>query len=324
MTDIIFTHHLLFFSSSDIATRQHSVASFTSGFASVYRQRRPNSLTISIGCDDRSSIHSVKSTPPNSDSSSSSPLSIDHLDEIKKRKLILQNFAYTHEDDRGSLRIRLMSSGEVDQTCVLIADSIPESSTLSRWNFKRYVRIYIYYLFFFRLGQYLIDLSYRNVTELEFLVKQYLDNQRTVFPHSATLVGFYKQKNNNPGEEEEKVACTVEISFNALGMHSFPSTPLPPRDHPYICNMVVKRELRRKGIGWHLLMACEKLTSLIFSSDNNPHPQAPTVYLHCRVVNLGALSMYKKAGYTVVKTDNILVWLSFHRRKTLMFKKLEQ
>ncbi|KMZ69048.1 hypothetical protein ZOSMA_223G00450 [Zostera marina] len=300
MTDTIFTHHLLFFSSSDIATRQHSVASFTSGFASVYRQRRPNSLTISIGCDDRSSIHSVKSTPPNSDSSSSSPLSIDHLDEIKKRKLILQNFAYTHEDDRGSLRIRLMSSGEVDQTCVLIADSIPESSTLSRWNFKR------------------------NVTELEFLVKQYLDNQRTVFPHSATLVGFYKQKNNNPGEEEEKVACTVEISFNALGMHSFPSTPLPPRDHPYICNMVVKRELRRKGIGWHLLMACEKLTSLIFSSDNNPHPQAPTVYLHCRVVNLGALSMYKKAGYTVVKTDNILVWLSFHRRKTLMFKKLEQ
>lgn len=153
------------------------------------------------------------------------------------------------------------------------------------------------------------------------MVKQYLDNQRLVFPHSVMLVGFYKRRNNDQGEEEERVACTVEISFNALGMHSSPSTPLPPRDHPYICNMVVKRELRRKGIGWHLLKACEELMSLM-SNIGDQRQQAPRVYLHCRVGNRGALNMYKKAGYKVLKTDSIMVWLSFHRRKALMFKKL--
>lgn len=46
------------------------------------------------------------------------------------------------------------------------------------------------------------------------------------------------------------------------------------------------------------------------------------VYLHCRMVDKVPLSMYKKAGYHVIKTDSILVWLTLQRRKHLMCKRL--
>ncbi|MQL78227.1 hypothetical protein Taro_010629 [Colocasia esculenta] len=69
-----------------------------------------------------------------------------------------------------------------------------------------------------------------------------------------------------------------------------------------------------KGIGWHLLKACEELISKMNSS--------LVVYLHCRVIDDGPLSLYKKAGYSIIKTDNILVWLRLQQRKHLMFKEL--
>lgn len=46
------------------------------------------------------------------------------------------------------------------------------------------------------------------------------------------------------------------------------------------------------------------------------------VYLHCRMVDEAPFSMYKKAGYEVVKTDTIFVLLMLQRRKHLMRKKL--
>lgn len=44
------------------------------------------------------------------------------------------------------------------------------------------------------------------------------------------------------------------------------------------------------------------------------------VYLHCRLIDTAPFNMYKKAGYEIVKTDNILVLLSLQRRKHLMRK----
>ncbi|KAL2903188.1 N-alpha-acetyltransferase [Bienertia sinuspersici] len=90
--------------------------------------------------------------------------------------------------------------------------------------------------------------------------------------------------------------------------------PSPPKNCPYICNMSVKEHLRRRGIGWHLLKASEDLISNMSSLRN--------VYLHCRMIDAAPFSMYKKAGYAVIKTDSFLVLLTLQRRKYLMCKEL--
>lgn len=46
------------------------------------------------------------------------------------------------------------------------------------------------------------------------------------------------------------------------------------------------------------------------------------VYLHCRMIDSAPFNMYRKAGYYVVKTDNILILLMLQRRKHLMCKQL--
>jgi hypothetical protein len=48
------------------------------------------------------------------------------------------------------------------------------------------------------------------------------------------------------------------------------------------------------------------------------------VYLHCRIVDRVPFNMYRKAGYSIFQTDNILVWLSLQKRKYLMSKDLPQ
>lgn len=70
----------------------------------------------------------------------------------------------------------------------------------------------------------------------------------------------------------------------------------------------------RRGIGWHLLKASEELISQMSPSSE--------IYLHCRMIDAAPLTMYTKAGYNIVKTDNILVLLTLQRRKHLMCKQL--
>jgi len=48
------------------------------------------------------------------------------------------------------------------------------------------------------------------------------------------------------------------------------------------------------------------------------------VHLHCRIIDQVPFNMYRKAGYNIVETDNILVWLSLQKRKYLMSKELPQ
>ena len=47
------------------------------------------------------------------------------------------------------------------------------------------------------------------------------------------------------GKDEGEMACTAEVSFDAVGAPGAPPTPTPPLDFPYICNMTVKTALRR-------------------------------------------------------------------------------
>lgn len=77
---------------------------------------------------------------------------------------------------------------------------------------------------------------------MKFLVNQYLIERRAVLPHAVTLVGFFREKN---GEEGNQLAGTVEVCFDKRGANSSPPTPMAPKNSPYICNMTVSKQLRR-------------------------------------------------------------------------------
>lgn len=145
---------------------------------------------------------------------------------------------------------------------------------------------------------------------LEFLIKNYLIERREMMPHNATLLGIYREN----GEEDFELAGTVELTFNRKGANANPPTPTPPKDSPYICNMAVRKQLRRRGIGWHLLKAGEELIEQMSCSRE--------VHLHCRMIDEGPLNMYTKAGYKIAQTDSILTLLALQRRRHLMCKEL--
>nr|XP_017219073.1 PREDICTED: uncharacterized protein LOC108196338 isoform X2 [Daucus carota subsp. sativus] len=126
----------------------------------------------------------------------------------------LQDFSYFQELESGSMWVRVMRDDELDMTVGLLAESFVESMVMP----KGYVKL------------------------LGILVKQYLVERRSLMPHTATLLGFYKGKDD---EGEGELAGTVEISFNKKGANASPPSPTPPRDSPYICNMTVKKSLRR-------------------------------------------------------------------------------
>lgn len=88
----------------------------------------------------------------------------------------------------------------------------------------------------------LLPLGYESL--LRFLVKQYLIERRALLPHAVTLIAFYRQRGQS-AEEGEVLAGTVEVSFDKRGANASPPTPTPPKNSPYICNMTVKKPLRR-------------------------------------------------------------------------------
>ncbi|KAK8655412.1 hypothetical protein V6N13_107989 [Hibiscus sabdariffa] len=203
-------------------------------------------------------------------------------EELEKLKA-LESFVYLQELESGSLWVRVMRTEDLDLTVRLLALSFAESMFMS--------------------------LQYE--TLLRFFVKQYLIERRASMPHAVTLVGFYREQGGKRGEE---LAGTVEVCFDKRGATTSPPTPTAPKNSPYICNMTVTKELRRRGIGWHLLKASEELISRMTSSKE--------VYLHCRMIDEAPFNMYIKAGYNVIQTDGILILLTLQRRKHLMCKKL--
>ncbi|XP_057774651.1 GCN5-related N-acetyltransferase 5, chloroplastic isoform X2 [Salvia miltiorrhiza] len=186
---------------------------------------------------------SNSSTPP----SLQNPLRTGRFltnDELQKLEL-LGNYSYHQELESGLLWIRTMREEEMDLTVTLLSESFAESMMMA--------------------GSY--------VKLLEFLVKNYLIERREMMPHNATLLGVYREN----GAEDFELAGTVELTFDGKGANANPSTPTPPKNSPYICNMAVRKPLRRRGIGWHLLRASEDLITKMSSSRE--------VYLHCRIID---------------------------------------
>lgn len=169
----------------------------------------------------KSSSSSSHSTP-SIDTSSSYPDDLFRTgrflcnEELEKLKL-LGNFEYYQELESGSLSIRVMRAEEMDTTVALLAESFAESML---WP-SGYLSL------------------------LRFLVKQYLIERRALMPHTATLIGFYRGKENGISEQEEQLAGTVEVCFDKRGANASPPTPTSPNNSPYISNMAVKKPLRR-------------------------------------------------------------------------------
>ncbi|KAJ3694571.1 hypothetical protein LUZ60_010051 [Juncus effusus] len=199
------------------------------------------------------------------------------------KKQILSDFAQSHCLSNGKLQIRRMLDSELDSVSNLLAESFIET------------------LFF--------PENYAKL--LAFLVKNYLLERRALEPHTTVLLGLYSED-----EKEAELACTVEISFDARGANAASPTPVPPPECPYICNMTVKKSLRRRGIAKQLLKTCEELIAEMVDQRK--------VYLHCRMVDKVPQNLYKKAGFQIVKTDSFLVWLTLQRRKYLMCKELPE
>ncbi|MED6183892.1 hypothetical protein PIB30_042123 [Stylosanthes scabra] len=254
-----------------------------------------HSFKISSSTPSHSHSHSSTTSPPPPPQPPVSSLYLDDPfrtgrfltnDELDRLRF-LESFVYSENLKSGSMWVRVMRPDETDTTVALLADSFAESMMLPA--------------------------GYAGL--LRFLIKKYLLERRTLMPHMATLLGFYRENaTTNQEEQEVKFAGTVEVCFDQRGANTSIPSPLPPRNSPYICNMAVHKSLRRRGIGWHLLNASEELISKMSSSRE--------VYLHCRMIDEAPFSMYEKANYKVVKTDSILVLLMLQRRKHLMCKKL--
>lgn len=71
----------------------------------------------------------------------------------------------------------------------------------------------------------------------------------------------------------------------------------------------------RRGLGRQLLKAAEEVAVMMGAQD---------LYLHCRMVDLAPLEMYKGAGYQIVATDSLLSLLTLQRRRYLMRKRLPE
>ncbi|KAG0614060.1 hypothetical protein M758_6G148400 [Ceratodon purpureus] len=163
-------------------------------------------------------------------------------------------------------------------------------------------------------------LTYRPL--LAFTVKQYVRERYATLPHSVTLVGLYAPVEGIPAAEDSSemqqgysvVAGTVELSFSVAGHPDVP-TPAPPPNSPYICNMAIKKEYRRRGLGRQMLKAAEELALSMGCED---------MYLHVRIMDTAPLTMYREAGYQVVSTDSLLSVLTFQRRRHLMRKRLSR
>ncbi|TVU14131.1 hypothetical protein EJB05_37578, partial [Eragrostis curvula] len=226
-----------------------------------------------------------------------SPSALTQLDELAA-------FRYEHTFPHGHLTVRALSRGPADDAVAealvrLLATSFSETV---RWApAQRYAQL------------------------LTFVIRRYLFDRRGLAPHAAVLVGFYRPteeddgdeaEGDGEGEDEGEMACTAEVSFDAMGAPGAPPTPTPPLEFPYMCNMTVKTSLRRRGIAKQLLKACEEL---VIKMDAKTR-----LYLHCRIIDQVPFNMYKKAGYNIVQTDSILVWLSLQKRKHLMSKELPQ
>ena len=144
-------------------------------------------------------------------------------------------------------------------------------------------------------------------------IGEYLSNHVLLLPKTVILVGVLKTIGAG-GEEHQSLVGTVEVSFD-VSTRSKHLTLNPPPDMPYLCNMAVEPEYRRRGFGAMLLEAAE---AAVLSTGYK------SMYLHVRHADPPAVQLYRKYGYGEEGEDWTLVQLLGLDRRYLMKKFLQR
>ncbi|MGE5656906.1 MAG: GNAT family N-acetyltransferase [Actinomycetota bacterium] len=128
------------------------------------------------------------------------------------------------------------------------------------------------------------------------LVAQEVSNQQRTGGHSPA--------------QEEILAGTVEMALR--DRHPW---PLPDSQYPYLSNLAVHPDYRRRGVAQQLLSRCEQKALQWGFSD---------LYLHVLENNHAARRLYHKAGYRLEQVDgHWSAWLLGKPRRLLLRKCLK-
>ena len=117
---------------------------------------------------------------------------------------------------------------------------------------------------------------------------------------ATCIIATLENDNNNNNNEEgsmhrrQDIVGTAEVSF-----HEFANTQLGrsrPKDSIlYVTEVAVDASQRRKGIAKLMMEAIDNLANA---------REVETIYLHVDVTNIGAVNLYKQAGYKQLEYDN--------------------
>jgi len=111
------------------------------------------------------------------------------------------------------------------------------------------------------------------------------------------------------GADPSNLVGTVEITLRSTNPFQFRTLP-----YPYLSNLAVCADARRRGVAQKLLGACEPI-----ALDGGFHD----LYLHVLEDNHQARQLYAKAGYQVVQVDPFWrCWLLQQPRRLLLHKSL--
>lgn len=138
----------------------------------------------------------------------------------------------------------------------------------------------------------------------------------------SNYIGFKTRSNgrlSNPSLEPSKYSFILAVSDMSTNMivgivevsleepNGMLATPIQspfkrePRisDMPYLCNLCIDGNYRRKGLGRLLCTTCENIVSHFWKKD--------TIYLHVEAGNIPAQRLYKDMGYVHCKIETS-VW----------------
>ncbi|MBD2233588.1 GNAT family N-acetyltransferase [Phormidium tenue] len=127
-------------------------------------------------------------------------------------------------------------------------------------------------------------------------------------PRYACLAAVATPTSGSTATSGEAIAGTVEASLRQ-------PWPWQGDRHVYISNLAVDQTFRRQGIAITLLRSCEQVAQRWGIRE---------LQLHVMEDNLAARALYRKAGFSVVQTeDSPASWLGLQARRLMMHKTLQ-
>jgi len=136
-------------------------------------------------------------------------------------------------------------------------------------------------------------------------------------PKGTLLVGRVFPP-NDPGAtvdwlrsgDASRLVAAAAISFDPISRDTFLSL-VPPDEEAYLCNIAIDPRFRRQGIARKMLAACEMLAKRCAFQ---------RIYLHVRLGDEPARTLYDTSGYKEVDADSWLVKLKGRTPTALLVK----